>query len=62
MEKLANKQIIEASSLFLDLSEDLINKIDLYLSNSDLSKRQQSDLLKIMEQIYSEGYITSIIE
>jgi hypothetical protein len=48
MEKLANKQIIEASSLFLDLSEDLINKIDLYLSNSDLSKRQQSDLLKIM--------------
>jgi hypothetical protein len=62
MEKLANKQVIEASSLFLDLSEDLINKIDLYLSNSDLSKRQQSDLLKIMEQIYSEGYITSIIE
>ena len=62
MEKLANKQIIEASSLFLDLSEDLINKIDLYLSNSDLSKRQQTELLKLMEQIYSEVYTNSIIE
>jgi len=59
MEKLSNKQVIEASSLFLDLSEGLINKIDLYLSNTDLSKRQQAELLKLMEQIYSEGYTNS---
>jgi hypothetical protein len=62
METLANNQVIEASSLFLDLSKGLLEKIDLYFSNTDLTKKQQTDLMKIMEQIYSEAYTNGMVE
>jgi hypothetical protein len=61
MEKLVNKEVIEASSLFLDLSKSLLNKIDLYFL-TNLNKTQQKDLIKIMELIYSEGYTNGMIE
>ena len=56
MEKLANKQVIESSSLFLDLSKNLLEKIDIYFSNTNLDKIQQEQLIKIFEEIYSQGY------
>lgn len=62
MEKLANTEVIEASSLYLDLSESLLNKIDLFLSNTNLTKREQQDLIKIFQLIYSEGYTEAITD
>lgn len=55
MEKISHTEL-EKSKLFLDLSTPLLNKIDLYFSNTDLSAKQRKDLIKILEEIYSEGY------
>jgi hypothetical protein len=60
--KLSNKILSESPSLFLDLSENLLNRIDLLLINSDLSKEQQIELIKIFEEIFGEGYITSMTD
>jgi hypothetical protein len=60
MSKIVNKQVIESSSLFLDLSESLLNKIDDYLVYNNLDVKQQKELIKIFEEIYSEGYTNSI--
>jgi hypothetical protein len=62
MEKLTNKQIIEGSSLYLDLSESLLNKIDLFLSNTELNKQQQLEFVKILEEVRSEGYVSSLTD
>ena len=56
MEKLANKEIIEGTFLFQDLSEKLLEKIDLFFSNTDLTKKQQTQLMGICREIYDEGY------
>jgi hypothetical protein len=60
--ELANKQVIERSSLFLDLSPSLLNKIDLFLSNTNLSKDAQDYLMQLMQEIYSEGYVNSLTD
>lgn len=60
MSKIVNKQVIESSSLFLDLSESLLNKIDDYLVYNNLDIKRQKELIKIFEEIYSEGYTNSI--
>lgn len=62
MDTLANKELIESSSLFLDLSKSLLNKLDLFLSNTNLDKEQQKQLMKIFEEIYSTGYENSTID
>jgi len=62
MEKINNTQIIEPSQLYLDLSENLLCKIDLYLCNTNLTKKQQNQLIKIMEEVYGEGYTNCLIE
>jgi hypothetical protein len=56
METLANKEVIETTSLFVDLSETLLEKIDIFLSNTDLDKNQQRQLMKLFKDVYSEGY------
>ena len=60
--ELANKQVIERSSLFLDLSPSLLNKIDLFLSNTNLSKDAQDYLIQLMQEVYSEGYEQCLTE
>jgi len=62
MEKLANAQLIESSSLYLDLSENVLNEIDLYLSNTDLTKKQKAELIHMLELVYSEAYTNSIVD
>ena len=61
MNTLANKEVIESTSLFLDLSETLLERIDLFLSNTDLNKKQQKDLMKLFKEVYSQGYEDCVI-
>ena len=62
METLSNKLVIERSSLFLDLSQGLLNKIDLFLSNTNLSNDAQDYLMQLMQEVYSEGYTNSLTD
>lgn len=62
MTTLVNKQVIESSSLFLDLSESLLKKFDLYFSNTNLNEKQQKELMKLFYEVYSEGYVNCIAE
>ncbi len=62
MKTLSNKQIIQRSSLFLDLSKSLLNKIDLFLTNTNLSKNDQEYLIELMEEVYGQGYENSSID
>ena len=54
--------VIEKSSFYLDLSNSLLNKIDSFLCNTDLTKKQQENLIKIMEEVYGEGYENCITD
>ena len=60
--QLSNKLVIERSSLFLDLSQGLLNKIDLFLSNTNLDKNAQDYLMQLMQEVYSEGYTNSLTD
>lgn len=60
--QLLNKLVIERSSLFLDLSHGLLNKIDLFLSNTNLDKNAQDYLMQLMQEVYSEGYTNSLTD
>jgi hypothetical protein len=53
---------MENSSIINDLTEDLIKKIDLFLSNTDLTKPQQNVLIKIIEEAHGEGYSNCVLE
>jgi hypothetical protein len=59
---LGNKEVIEQSGLILDLSDSLLNKIDIFLSNTNLDKKQQRVLLQIMVEVHGEGYENCMIE
>lgn len=60
--QLSNKLVIERSSLFLDLSHGLLNKIDLFLCNTNLDKNSQDYLMQLMQEVYSEGYTNSLTD
>ena len=60
--KLTNKEVIENSSLYLDLSNSLLEKIDLFFSNTNLDKKQQEKLMNMYKEIYSEGYTNSMTD
>ena len=62
METLANKELIEKTSLFLNLPRELLNTIDLFLSNTDLTKIQQEKLLMIMEDVYGRAFLNGMKE
>jgi hypothetical protein len=62
LKTLANKEVIESSKLYLDLSDGLLNKIDLFFSNTNLDKKQQKQLMKIFEEIFSESYVESLTD
>jgi hypothetical protein len=34
----------------------LLEKIDIFLSNTNLDFKQQKDLMKLFKDVYSEGY------
>ena len=61
MEKLTQNEI-EKSSLYLDLSEGLLNRIDLFLCNVDLTQKQKESLIKLFEESYGEGYINEMTD
>ena len=61
MEKLTNS-LIEGSSLYLDMSDSLLTKIDNYISDLQLSKPQQKKLIKILEEIAGEAYVNAITD
>jgi hypothetical protein len=46
----------------VDLSNDLLEKIDLFLSNTNLNKFQQKDLMKIFKEVHDQGYENCIID
>lgn len=58
----ANKEVMENSSIINDLTETLVERIDLFLSNTDLTKAQQYALIKILEDVHSEGYSNCVLE
>jgi hypothetical protein len=60
MKKLAHTDIIERSKYYLDMSDNLLNRIDLFLCNTDLTQHQKEALMKLFEESYSEGYVNSI--
>jgi hypothetical protein len=60
MEKIAHANLIEKSKYYLDMSESLLNKIDLFLCNTDLTEKQKDTFMKLLEESYSEGYVNSI--
>ena len=60
MEKV--QSIIEKSPLYLDLSGSLLNKIDLFLCNTDLHNKQKEILIKLLEDTYSEAYVNCLID
>jgi hypothetical protein len=60
-EKLTHKELVK-SSVFLDLSDSLLNKLDIYLSNTDLSDKQQIQLIRMIEEVYSEAYVNAITD
>ena len=62
MEKTSYSSVIERSSFYLDLSNSLLTRIDKFLCNTNLTKNQQTDLMKIMEEIYSQGYENCITD
>ena len=62
MEKLVNAQAIESSSLFLDLSRSLLEKIDNHMTDLELSKPQQKKYIKTIEAVYGEGYVNSMTD
>jgi hypothetical protein len=61
MEKIVHN-VIEKSSLYLDLSDSLLVKLDLFLSNTDLSEKQQEKFIKLLEEVYSEAYVNSLTD
>ena len=62
MKNLANKEVIEKSGLILDLSDSLLQKIDLFLSNSDITQKRQADLMQLFVEVYGEGYENCMTE
>ena len=62
MKTLANKEVIESTALFVDLSDDLLEKIDLFLSNTNLDIPQQKKLMSIFKEIYQQGYENCFID
>jgi hypothetical protein len=59
---IANKEVMENSPIIHDLTESLVNKIDLFLSNTDLTKLQQHALIKIFQEVHDEGYSNCVLE
>ena len=60
--KTLTHKCLEETSLYLDLSESLLNEMDIFLSNSDLTDKQQKTLVKLFQAVYSESYVNSLTE
>lgn len=54
------KSELEQSFLTNDLSKDLKQRIELFLANTNLSSKQKTDIIKLLEETFNEGYTTSI--
>jgi len=59
---LANVVLAKSPSLFLDLSENLLKRIDSFLSDTGLDKKQQKTLVELFEETYGEGYINGMTD
>ena len=62
MKTITHHSSIEASSLILELSSESLTQLDIFFSNVDLSKKQQCELMKIIETIYKEGHYSGFNE
>lgn len=62
MKKLENAQIIEKSSLYLDLSDSLLNKIDKHFLDTQITEQHKQELIELMEEIYGESYVNSMTD
>ena len=60
--EITHTEVIEPSHLYLDLSDSLLEKIDLFLSNTNLSPKQQKYLVDMFEEVHGEGYVQSMID
>jgi len=60
--EITHTEVIEPSHLYLDLSDSLLTKIDLFLSNTNLSKDHQKQLVGMFEEVHSEGYTNALID
>jgi len=61
MEKLAHKEL-EKSSLYVPLTETLLNRIDLFLCNTDLTQNQKETLIKLFEDVHGDGFVEGMID
>ena len=53
--KTKHHSAVESSALFLRLSEETLQNLDLFFSNTDLTKKQQTELMEILKTIHDEG-------
>jgi len=60
MEKLASK-VLEESTLKLDLSDSLLHKLDLFLSNTNLDEEQRKTFIQLIEETHGEGFTNALI-
>lgn len=60
LKKLVNHEFFSSSVAFEDFSETLLTKIDLFLCNTDIDEKHQEQLVKILEEVYSEGVVIGL--
>ena len=53
---------VEASFLRQDLSQDLKEKVTLFLTNSNLDKLQQKDIIELLEDVWHEAFAEGMID
>ena len=58
---LGHSRLFEKSSLYLDASDSLLWKIDIFMSNTNLTVERKKEMIKLLEESFSEGYTLSMI-
>jgi hypothetical protein len=53
---------VESPSLFLDLSRNLLMRIDKFIEENEVSVIEKKNLYKLFEEVYSTGYTNGMIE
>lgn len=54
------KSELKKSFLNNDLPKDLKQRIELFMTNSNLSLAQKTDMIKLLEETYNEGFTGSM--
>ena len=53
---------LEKSFLSKDLESDIVTKLTLFLTNTNLDKLQQHDLIDIIEEVYHDAFMEGTLD